>query len=443
METVSLQVPSAFSVLFQFALYRYKVFYGGRGGAKSWAAACALLIIGAQRPIRVLCARELQASIGDSVHKLLKDIIVSNGLEWFYDVTQTSIKGANGTEFLFKGLKHNATEIKSTEGVDICFVEEAEKVSDQSWEVLIPTIRKEGSEIWVVFNPKNPTDPTYQRFIVRTHPDIYVRKVSWRDNPFFPSVLEAERRRLEVDDPEAYEHIWEGNFDTRYFGGVYSRSILRCVEGGRVRKGIYDPELLVHTAWDLGYDDATAIWWWQVAQDGVRVIRYYENSGEDVTHYCQHIHTIGREFGYKYGKHWVPHDAANKLLAAGGRSIVMQAHAQGVPMYVVAATSQQNQIEAARTTLESCYFDETDCHEGLRCLEQYQFEYDEDKRMFKSKPKHDWTSHAADAFEIIGQVWLKKEPESRARNEPRYLSDATFDEVMWPSSPEPTRNERI
>ena len=160
-----LQIPSAFQELFK--PHRYKVLYGGRGGAKSESIVRALLLIGAQKKTRILCARELQGSIQDSVHKLLADIIYSHPtLDAFYEVQKAAIIGKNGTEFLFKGLKHNITEVKSMAGVDICFVEEAEKVSDQSWEVLIPTIRKDGSEIWISFNPKNLTDPTYQRFVV-------------------------------------------------------------------------------------------------------------------------------------------------------------------------------------------------------------------------------------------------------------------------------------
>ena len=141
-----------------FKKARYKVCLGGRGGAKSWGIARALLILGAKSPIRILCAREFQASIKDSVHKLLCDQIDALGLLPFYEITQTSIRGFNGTEFAFVGLKNNPTNIKSFEGVDICWVEEAQTVSRLSWNVLIPTIRKQGSEIWISFNPDLETD---------------------------------------------------------------------------------------------------------------------------------------------------------------------------------------------------------------------------------------------------------------------------------------------
>lgn len=187
---------------------RYKVVYGGRGAARSWSAARALLILGAQRPLRILCARELQKSIRDSVHRLLADQIELLGLP--YQVLQTEIRHANGTLFLFEGLRYNVTKIKSLEGVDIAWVEEAERVSKESWDVLIPTIRKEGSEIWITFNPDQETDPTYQRFVLDPPPGAWVRKVSWRDNPWFPDELDAERRYLMRVDPDAAAHVWEG-----------------------------------------------------------------------------------------------------------------------------------------------------------------------------------------------------------------------------------------
>ena len=203
-----IKFPRAFQGLFVPA--RYKVYYGGRGGAKSWAVAGALPIKGMQKKIRVLCAREFQTSIADSVHKLLGERIEAMGLSSFYEVQNTRIIGANGTEFIFKGLRHNIQEIKSTEGIDICWVEEAQSVSEESWSVLIPTIRESNSEIWVTFNPIDDTDPTYQRFVVNPPPNSIIKKVSWRDNPWFPDVLRQEMEYLKRVDFDAYKHVWEG-----------------------------------------------------------------------------------------------------------------------------------------------------------------------------------------------------------------------------------------
>jgi phage terminase large subunit len=201
---------------------RYKVAYGGRGSAKSWGLAGVAARIAANRPLRVLCVRELQNSIQESIHKLLSTRIEGLGLSGYYDIQQQGIYGRCGSEFIFAGIKSDPAKIKSTEGIDICLVEEAEKVSENSWKVLIPTIRKPGSEIWVAFNPRDETDPTYKRFVIRTPPDARVVKINWDDNPWFPDVLDMERQYAlsliaeASDDSERaqaqadYDHVWEG-----------------------------------------------------------------------------------------------------------------------------------------------------------------------------------------------------------------------------------------
>lgn len=205
------KAPDAFAPLFQpVGTYRYRVYYGGRGSAKSWQFARALLIHGLTTPIRVLCAREYQASIRDSVHRVLADQVTLLGLTKVYTVQEAGIFGANGTEFLFKGLRKDIAQIKSTEGIDVCWVEEAEAVSDSSWRTLIPTIRKPQSEIWVSFNPALADDPTYQRFVVKPPERSIIRKVSYQDNPWCPAVLEEEADALLRADPEAYAHVWGG-----------------------------------------------------------------------------------------------------------------------------------------------------------------------------------------------------------------------------------------
>lgn len=189
---------------------RYKTFHGGRGGAKSWAAARALVIMAASKKLRILCTREVQNSIKDSVHKLLKDQIEMLGLNPWFRITNETITSASGSEFLFKGLRFDPLGIKSTEGVDICWVEEAQSVSSDSWAILIPTIRKEGSEIWVTFNPGEEQDPTYQRFIVNPPDDSITVEVNYYDNPYLPDTLRKEMEYCKRVDYEAYEHIWLG-----------------------------------------------------------------------------------------------------------------------------------------------------------------------------------------------------------------------------------------
>jgi len=189
---------------------RYRVAYGGRGSAKSWNVARALIIHGAARPLRILCAREYQTSIRDSVHQLLTDQIALTGYDRHYQIQKTLIQGTNGTEFIFAGIKRDPHKLKSIEGIDICWVEEAEAVSSESWQTLIPTIRKPGSEIWVTFNPALSTDPTWRRFVEDPPARSHVQFVDYRDNFWLPDVLKEEARELQRKDPEAYAYVWGG-----------------------------------------------------------------------------------------------------------------------------------------------------------------------------------------------------------------------------------------
>lgn len=209
MHAVEIVFPPKFKGLFEPA--RYKVFYGGRGGGKSWQMARALILLSVARKRRVLCAREFQTSIADSVHRLLVDQIAALGLLPYFTMTDKTIVSATGSEFIFKGLRRNVQGIRSAEGVDICWVEEAQSVSQESWETLFPTIRKQGSEIWVSFNPLDERDVTWQRFVANPPANAVVQKVGWQDNPYLPQTLDEERKRLLEIDPQAYDHIWEGH----------------------------------------------------------------------------------------------------------------------------------------------------------------------------------------------------------------------------------------
>lgn len=190
---------------------RFKCAYGGRGSGKSWAFARMALIRACYKPIRILCAREFQVSIGDSVHHLLAAQIEQMGLSDWFTVGESFIRVNNGSEFIFKGIRRNPTGLRSMEDVKICWVEEAQDISEASWKMLTPTIRAPGSEIWATFNPNEKTDPTYRRFVSDPMPGVVTRKVNWSDNPHFPVELELERAWMAKTDPDAYSHVWEGN----------------------------------------------------------------------------------------------------------------------------------------------------------------------------------------------------------------------------------------
>jgi len=230
----SVRIPRVFKPLWKH--YRYKVYYGGRGAGKSWSFALTLLIMGVKQRKRVLCTREVQGSMKQSVHKLLSQCIEILKLGSFYRVTRDGIFGRNGTEFIFHGLKHDPMQIKSLEGVDICWVEEAQKISNESWDILIPTIRKAGSEIWVSFNPNLETDPTYVKYVVNEQRDnALVVKVNYWDNPYFGDELREEleyQKELDYDD---YLHIWEGHCKTssesQIFKGKFAVEEFKAPEG--------------------------------------------------------------------------------------------------------------------------------------------------------------------------------------------------------------------
>mgnify|MGYP000875020615 FL=1 len=206
---INIDLPDKLEVLFKPA--RYKVLHGGRGSGKSWGIARALLVQAMKGKVRILCAREVQKSIKDSVHKLLSDQIESLGLGSIFQVLKTEIRGPHGSEFLFTGLSDvTADSIKSFEGVSICWVEEAQTVTDRSWEILIPTIRAAGSEIWISMNPDLESDPTYKRFVLNPPPGAVVVRVNWDDNPWFPAELRQEKDYLYSIDPEAAAHVWGG-----------------------------------------------------------------------------------------------------------------------------------------------------------------------------------------------------------------------------------------
>ena len=244
------EFPEKLSCLFDPPHSRYRVLFGGRGGAKSWGVARALLILAAKDKLRVLCAREYQTSIKDSVHKLLSDQISELGLDGFYEITQASIRGKNGSEFFFVGLKNNISNVKSFEGVDICWVEEAQTVSKTSWNVLIPTIRKEKSEIWVTFNPELETDDTFQRFVAHPPKDCVIEKINWSDNPWFPETLRMEKDDLKERDIEAYNTVWEGVCRQTVDGAVFAREMQAADLEGRIMRVAYDPAKPVHAVFD-------------------------------------------------------------------------------------------------------------------------------------------------------------------------------------------------
>jgi phage terminase large subunit len=410
MET-NAQFPVKMASLFDKA--RYKVYYGGRGAGKSHSAAKALLILGAKSQIRVLCAREYQTSIKDSVHKLLCDQIELMNLHGFYEITQSAIRGKNGTEFAFVGLKNNVANVKSYEGVDYCWVEEAQTVSRHSWNTLIPTIRKEGSEIWITFNPELETDETYQRFVVRPPEQAVVQKINWSDNPWFPEVLALEKDSLKSRDPSAYQTVWEGLCRLTVDGAIFANEIQVAELDDRITKVNYDPTKPCHVIFDLGWADSTAFWILQFVGMETRLIRYHEDSQKTISHYLALMQT----YGYMYDTLWLPHDAQNKTLASNGKSIEEIVRSAGYKTRIIERTPIADSINAARTIFRNCWFDRENCYDGLQCLRHYRYDVDPETGQFSRQPLHDQYSHGADAFRYIGLMINEPKPRRKVQNQ--------------------------
>lgn len=243
-----------------YANARFKVLYGGRGSTKSWAIADYIILKTAFGKFRVLCTREIQGSIKDSVYRLLVDRIYFHKLQAFFIIQRDSIQSIYGSEIIFKGLRQNISEVKSTEGIDICWVEEAEKVAKDSWDVLIPTVRKNGSEFLISFNPEDENSDTYTRFIEKESkpvdmPGLSRAWVNWWDNPWFPEVLRREMEWCRHNDPEKYEHVWGGR-PKKYGQAVIFKSKLRIEDFEPADEGT---QFYFGADWGFGVDPTCLI----------------------------------------------------------------------------------------------------------------------------------------------------------------------------------------
>lgn len=406
--------------------------------------------MGAEKSLRVLCCRELQKSIAESVHKLLSDQIEALGLGAFYEIQQAKIIGKNGTTFSFEGIKNNTTAIKSYEGIDICWVEEANKVSKASWGILIPTIRKTGSEIWLTFNPELKTDYTYVRFV--KDPDLktvtkvsqvdgltnlawkesdmsVVVKMTYADNPWFPEDLRGEMEYCKKYDPDEYQTIWEGDTKENLEGAVFAKELRRMRQQKRVCLVPWDGETPVDTFWDLGRRDLTAIWFAQKVAMQYRILGYFEDRGEDIHYYLKYCQAQP----FVYGTFVMPHDAAQKRIGEK-RSIKEITQKMGYKVHVVPRVNKKvNAINAARVIFPNCWFDEENCTDGLQRLSHYCYEVKDGQ--FSDEPKHDDNSNGADAFMTMAQYNMGPKEESsvaaRLKRAAEAFAQPSFDPQSW------------
>lgn len=386
---------------------RYKVIYGGRSGAKTTSMAQALLVLAMDRPLRVLCAREFQNSIADSSYKILVDLIRKNDLEecgdgqGFFTIMHDSILGKNGSEFRFMGIMTNTSKVRSFEGIDICWILEAAKISKAAMDILRPTIRKPGSEIWIEFNPDLADDYIYQTFVLAKvkPPRCIVVEINYTDNPWNSSEVWEEAEACRLKDPDDFAHIWLGKPKRILTGAVYAEEMRQAIMENRLTTVPYDSTCLVHTFWDLGWADRTAVWFIQKVSLNYHVIDYLHGRHKKISWYMNQM----QEKGYNYGIAWLPHDAAQTDLGTG-MSIEKIVRRSGYKVRLVPKLRVMDGINAVREVFPRCYFDEGACKTGIDALCNYH--WNEGAPSAKA-PVHDEYSHGADGFRSFGVAFEK------------------------------------
>lgn len=396
---INIDVPQPFQELFSpTKQWRHYLYHGGRSSGKSTTVAIYLVTLATSKPVRILCCREIQRSIKESVHKLLSDCIQKYNLPG-WKITDETLRNVNGSEFIFKGLHGNEQNVKSTEGVDVCWVEEAQSVSMNSIDVLIPTIRKEGSFLIWTMNRLSAQDPVWVRIAEKPDDRTYIKQVNSTaiEKLLSPEII-AEREKMRKDNPELFAHVWLGEPLTVTTGSIYGKQLAQAQEDGRIGKVPFDGSAPVYAALDLGVGDSTAICFFQTVGQEIHFIDYYESCGEDLAHY---INVLANK-PWEYRQIFLPHDAKARELQTGKtREEFFREH--GYNNVTILRPSSyafgQDDINmTARPKFSRCWFDENKCERLLECLRAYHYEYDDKNKLLKDRPKHDWSSHAADAF---------------------------------------------
>lgn len=424
---------------------RYKGAYGGRGGAKSHFYAEQALVRCYAATTRIVCIREVQNSIRDSVRQLLIDKISKLGLESFFEPLDTEIRGKNGSLIIFKGMQsYNADNIKSLEAYDIAWVEEAQTLSQRSLDLLRPTIRKQGSELWFSWNPRFKTDPVDKFFRKNPPAEAVSVMVNWKDNPWFPEVLKKEMAHDFSQDEDKADHIWNGAYGASA-GAILSRWVNAADREGRISNNVaYDPNgAPIEVSSDIGFRDTASWWYWQRKPGGFSLLKYDGASGLDADDWIVRIQGTLKVMGLKLGKIWLPQDSKAKTFQSKYSSAEKFLNAfGGDKVDIVPPAKKPDQISAARKVIKRCEFHREMCESGLDGLLAWEFEWIDDDNVFSREPVHNWASHPGDAFAYGSQIMEAYVVEEKKPEEPRAISvgnnTATLDD-MWKTVQPPSR----
>lgn len=404
---------------------RFRGAHGGRGSAKTRTFAKMAALHGAKCALEgregiILCARAFQNSLDDSSLAEVKAAIAGDlWLRSQYVVTEKTITTRDGrVSFKFAGLTHNIESVKSKSRILLCWVDEAEEVSEAAWIVLIPTVREDESEIWVTWNPKRKKSATNKRFREAKDDDMKIVEMNWRDNPFFPDVLEVERKRDLRDRPAEYPHIWEGDYQTVYTGAYYAKHLADAKNDGRICRLRRDPMFKLRAYWDIGGPkktaDAMAIWLSQFVGKEIWNLAYKEGQGQLLAYYVAWFRDELKLEPHEI-EHILPHDGVQVHADnPTGISVEDQLRNLGYRVRVIknqGAGAAMQRITIARRQFHRVWFDAEKCEDGLEALGAYQPNLSEDEREADMGPLHNWASHGADAFGL--QCVDYKEPSAR------------------------------
>lgn len=453
MSTIRIEIPKKLIPVFSGAA-DVRGAYGGRGSGKTRSFAKMAAIRGYMYGMagvsgQILCARQFMNSLEDSSLEECKRAIEDEQfLKDYYEIGDKYIKSHCGKiHFSFAGLDRNIASIKSKGRILLCWVDEAEPVTNEAFNTLIPTLREEGegwnAELWVTWNPKRKVAAVESRFRESKDPLIKIAKINWRDNPKFPEKLERDRQRDLRDREDEYDHIWEGAFGN-IAGSILGKWVNKAARDGRINNKVeYDPEgAPIEISCDLGFSDTATWWYWQRKRGGFSVLAYDGESGLDAEDWIIRIQDKLNTFkDVKLGKIWMPHDSRAKTFQSKHSSMETFLKAFGKDKVgLVPQTRKMDQINAARTIIDRCEFHESACEDGIDSLRSWEYKYNEDLGVFSREPLHNWASHPSDGFAYGCQVMQEQKP-PELKPEAKFLHNATIND-LWDTNKK-SRSGRI
>jgi phage terminase large subunit len=389
----TIKLPAAFSDLYTPA--RGHVYHGGRDSAKSESVGRFLLMKGVENSEHIVCGREFQSSIKESVHSMLATLIEKENMTSHYTIKETEIVGENGTVFSFVGVRRNINNIKSMHNIKRFWGEEAQTFSQQSLDILFPTVRMEGSEFYFTMNADLEEDPAYQTLVVNPPPGFIVRKVNYIDNPFASSVLEPQREKMRIDDPAKFRNVYLGFPRQAVEGAIYANALQKASDDGRIGDFPYDDRHPVSVFADIGWADNTSLWFLQFVDHKPRVIDCYQSQFQKTPHYIQ----VLNDRKYVYDKICLPHDAENEH--ANADRTWMQIFRQAFPNATVYSGKRQAielRLESAKNMFDLMQFHKIATVDGRSALAHYHFAIDPATGKSTREPFHGPESNYADAF---------------------------------------------